>query len=118
MGGGNNPRGSTWHRWDPHIHAPGTILSNHFGQDAWEPYLQAIEQSSPRIRALGVTDYYSFESYDQVVAHKKAGRLSEVELIFPNIEMRFEMGTSSDGVINFPCWYAPTIPTTWRSCKA
>jgi|SRR5712671_2645296 len=22
-----NPRGALWNRWDPHIHAPGTILS-------------------------------------------------------------------------------------------
>jgi hypothetical protein len=23
-------RGSEWHRWEPHIHAPGTILNNQF----------------------------------------------------------------------------------------
>ena len=102
-----NPRGSMWHRWDPHIHAPGTILANNFGQNAWDPYLQAIEQSSPRVRALGITDYCSCELYKQVVAHKKAGRLKEVELIFPNVEMRFEMGTSSDGVINFHLLVCP-----------
>ncbi|KEC73941.1 hypothetical protein RLPCCGM1_c2060 [Rhizobium leguminosarum bv. phaseoli CCGM1] len=105
-----NQRGSIWHRWDPHVHAPGTVLSNNFGPNAWEPYLQAIEQSSPRIRALGITDYYSFSLYEQVVAHKKAGRLKDVELIFPNIEMRFEMGTSSDGVINFHLLVCPDEP--------
>jgi energy-coupling factor transporter ATP-binding protein EcfA2 len=102
-----NQRGSIWHRWDPHIHAPDTILANNFGQNAWEPYLQAIEQSSPRVRALGITDYYSFKAYEQVVAYKKAGRLKEIELIFPNVEMRFEMGTSSDGVINFHLLVCP-----------
>jgi energy-coupling factor transporter ATP-binding protein EcfA2 len=106
----NNPRGSIWHRWDPHIHAPGTILSNDFGKDDWEPYLQAIEQSSPRIRALGITDYYSFALYQQVVDHKKAGRLKDVELVFPNVEMRFEMGTASDGVINFHLLVCPNDP--------
>ncbi|WP_245475727.1 TrlF family AAA-like ATPase [Mesorhizobium sp. M7A.F.Ca.US.006.01.1.1] len=105
-----NRRGSIWHRWDPHIHAPGTILANNFGQNAWEPYLQAIEQSSPCIRALGITDYYSFTLYEQVVAHKNAGRLQGVELIFPNVEMRFEMGTSSDGVINFHLLVCPDEP--------
>jgi hypothetical protein len=102
-----NSRGSIWHRWDPNIHAPGTILATNFGQNAWEPYLQAIEQSSPHVRALGITDYYSFEAYEQVVAYKKAGRLKEIELIFPNVEMRFEMGTSSDGVINFHLLVCP-----------
>ncbi|HVI28338.1 TrlF family AAA-like ATPase [Hansschlegelia sp.] len=107
MGDKKNRRGSIWHRWDPHIHAPGTILADNFGQNAWEPYLLAIEQSSPRIRALGITDYYSYGLYEQVVAYKSAGRLQEVELIFPNVEMRFEMGTSSDGVINFHLLVCP-----------
>ena len=23
-------KGSEWHRWEPHIHAPGTVLNNQF----------------------------------------------------------------------------------------
>lgn len=110
MGDSKNSRGSIWHRWDPHIHTPGTILSNNFGTDAWEAYLSAIEQSTPPIRALGITDYYSFETYKEVLAHKQAGRLQDVELVFPNIEMRFEIGTSSDRPINFHLLVSPEHP--------
>jgi hypothetical protein len=49
-------RGSRWHRWDPHIHAPGTVLNNQYrGDDAWEQFLSRIETSDPPIRALGIT---------------------------------------------------------------
>lgn len=86
-----DPRGSIWRRWDPHIHAPGTALSNHFGADDWDEYLTLIEQSEPRIEALGVTDYYSISDYEKVVAYKAAGRLPEVGLVFANVEMRMRV---------------------------
>lgn len=51
--------GSVWHRWDPHVHAPGTLLNNQFtGEDPWGGYFDALEASDPPIRAVGVTVYY------------------------------------------------------------
>ena len=51
--------GSQWHRWEPHIHAPGTVLNDRFGGgDPWDVYLTKIEIKTPLIRALAVTDYY------------------------------------------------------------
>src|SRR5689334_7588367 len=30
-------RGSEWHRWDPHIHTPGTLLNDQFGStEPWD----------------------------------------------------------------------------------
>jgi len=68
-------RGSEWHRWDPHLHAPGTLLNDQFGGD-WEAYLSRIEGSTPRIEALGVTDYFCIQTYRAVKARKVAGRLA------------------------------------------
>lgn len=45
--------GSLWLRWDPHVHAPGTIFNDQFKGD-WEAYLAAIEGATPAIRALGI----------------------------------------------------------------
>ena len=54
-----NKRGSEWRRWEPHIHAPGTIFNNQFGgDDPWDKYLTTIETISPKIEAIAVTDYY------------------------------------------------------------
>jgi ABC-type lipoprotein export system ATPase subunit len=94
-------RGSTWQRWDPHIHAPGTVLNDQFGGgDAWNEYLGRIEAATPKVVALGITDYWSLDLYEQVVASKDDGRLPRVELIFPNVEIRFGIGTSKGGPIN------------------
>jgi predicted ATPase len=91
--------GSRWHRWDPHIHAPGTVRNDQFkGQEAFEKYLTAIESASPTISALGITDYYSTETYQQVVAAKRSGRLPQVDLVFPNVEMRLGFATSESWV--------------------
>lgn len=93
-----DPRGSIWRRWDPHIHAPGTALNNQFGEDDWDEYLAIIEQSEPRIEALGVTDYYSITDYERIVAYKGDGRLPDVGLIFANVEMRLPTATATNPV--------------------
>jgi hypothetical protein len=71
-----NLRGSVRHRWDPHLHGPGTLRNNQFGgADPWKEYFRAIEESDPPIRALGVTDYYSLGVYEELLNRRKAGRL-------------------------------------------
>ncbi len=92
--------GSQWQRWDPHIHCPGTILNDEFrDDDAWPIVISSIESSTPRIRALGVTDYYLTDSYEKIRKFKTDGRLAEVELIFPNVEMRLGVSAKS-GFVN------------------
>ena len=56
-------RGSQWYRWDPHIHAPGTVMNDQFkGPSAWEDYITALEAVTPALDAIGVTDYYVTET--------------------------------------------------------
>jgi hypothetical protein len=86
--------GSEWLRWEPHIHAPGTVINDQFKGD-WEEYLKKIEEADPPVRALGITDYYLTDCYKQVVDKKSEGRLPNCDLIFPNIEMRLDVGTSA-----------------------
>ena len=101
-------RGSVWKRWDPHIHTPGTILSDHYPvADGWEQFLTRIETSDPRVRALGVTDYFSTATYEQALAHKAAGRLPDVDLIFPNVELRLGVGSDKGTPINLHLLVSP-----------
>ena len=100
--------GSKWHRWDPHIHAPGTVLNDQFkGDDGWDKYLAALESTSPPVRALGVTDYYVLDSYERVLAFKCAGRLAACDLIFPNIELRLGVGTVKGKWVNVHLLVSP-----------
>lgn len=46
--------GASWHRWEPHIHAQGTVLNDQFqGADPWDDYLTVLESRTPTpIRSL------------------------------------------------------------------
>ncbi|PZU06005.1 TrlF family AAA-like ATPase [Sphingomonas sp.] len=103
-------RGSEWRRWEPHIHAPGTVLNNQFGGvDPWSPYLSSLELGTPRIEAIAATDYYVTDTYEQIVEFKKAGRLADVALIFPNIEIRLDV-TARKGYVNLHLLISPEDP--------
>jgi ABC-type lipoprotein export system ATPase subunit len=104
-------RGSIWRRWDPHLHAPGTVLADQFqGPDVWDEYLARIEAATPTVVALGITDYWSIDLYEQVREKKHDGRLPDVELIFPNVEIRLGVGTGSGSAVNAHLLISPDDP--------
>lgn len=103
-------RGSQWRRWEPHIHAPGTVLNDQFGgADAWKTYLTTLEKLTPKIEVIAVTDYYVTEIYEDVLKHKAAGRLPDVKLIFPNVELRLDVAAKS-GFVNVHLLVSPEDP--------
>ncbi|MHC2357812.1 energy-coupling factor transporter ATP-binding protein EcfA2 [Sinorhizobium meliloti] len=103
-------RGSEWHRWEPHIHAPGTVLENQFPVDGWEQYLTALEAVTPKLRAIGITDYCVTRSYERAKSYKESGRLPDCNLLFPNIELRLNTGTIKGNFVNIHLLVCPGDP--------
>ena len=104
-------RGSEWRRWEPHIHAPGTVMNNQYqGPTAWEDYLSALEAATPTIQAIAVTDYYILDAYQEIVNRKAAGRLPDAKLVFPNVELRLDVATSKRGFVNIHLLISPEDP--------
>jgi energy-coupling factor transporter ATP-binding protein EcfA2 len=101
-----DPIGSTWRRWDPHLHAPGTLLSDQFYGN-WQEYLNRIESAQPMVEALGVTDYFCIQTYREVKKLKTQGRLNHVKLLFPNVEMRLDIKTEKGKAINLHLLFSP-----------
>lgn len=99
-------RGSEWHRWDPHLHTPATLLNNQFGGD-WERYLVAIERATPAAEALGITDYCVLDGYLQFLAHRAKGRAANVRFVFPNVEFRLTVETKSNKGVNVHLLFSP-----------
>lgn len=98
--------GSCWLRWDPHLHAPGTLLNNQFGND-WEGYLELIERADPAPYALGITDYFTLRGYKEIMRRREAGALRSVPLVFPNIELRLTIETKARQGINLHLLVCP-----------
>lgn len=93
------------------------MASQFRGEDVWESYLAALESQTPSIEALGITDYYCLECYEQVLAKKSAGRLQGCKLIFPNIETRLNFGTVKGNWTNLHLLVSPEDPEHVRKTK-
>lgn len=107
----HSDRGSLWRRWDPHIHTPGTVLNDQYGgADPWEDFLARVEASDPPIEALGITDYFSIEPYEKVRELKREGRLPNVGLVFPNVELRLNIETNKGSAVNLHLLFSPDDP--------
>lgn len=112
--------GSHWLRWDPHFHAPGTALNDQFGKGEadFDNYLKKIELSVPVIRAVGITDYYLLDTYERVRRAKTDdGRLANVDLVFPNVELRLDFGLPKGGWINAHLLVCPEDPEHIKETK-
>jgi ABC-type lipoprotein export system ATPase subunit len=103
-------RGSEWHRWEPHIHAPGTVLEDRYPATGLGAYLDALESNSPQLAAIGITDYCITRSYELVKAEKEKGRLRNCSLLFPNIELRLNTGTVKGHFVNIHLLVSPDDP--------
>lgn len=101
-------RGSTWQRWDPHIHAPGTVLNDQFGgPEPWSNFLTKIDGQVPPLRALGITDYYLVDTYEQAAIRKVTGEFKGIGLLFPNVEIRLSIETANSSPINAHLLFSP-----------
>lgn len=98
--------GSVWQRWDPHIHAPGTLLSDKFGGD-WPGYFAAIENARPEAVALGITDYFTLRAYKAFREKRPAGSCPSIQLVFANVEMRLSLQTKDGAGVNLHLLVSP-----------
>lgn len=103
-------RGSEWHRWEPHVHAPGTVLEDRYPVSGWDAYLDALENASPPLAAIGITDYCVARSYERTKAERDKGRLKTCSLLFPNIELRLNTGTVKGHFVNIHLLVSPNDP--------
>ena len=93
-------QGSTWRRWDPHVHLPGTLLNDQFGGLSVDEALRALAAAQPPIEVIGVTDYFTTASYRLAAAALDSGVAPSIRLVFPNVELRLDNATSSSRGVN------------------
>ena len=86
----NDPRGSIWRKWDLHVHTPASIFHNYSDPDRWERFIQELEQLPPEFKVIGVNDYLFLDGYKYLLSEKNKGRLPNIELLLPVIELRID----------------------------
>ncbi len=89
----NDPAGSTWKKWDLHVHTPSSVVHNYPGteDEAWEAFLQDLEALPADFKVIGINDYIFIDGYERVRKAKlEQGRLKNIDLLLPVIELRLD----------------------------
>jgi hypothetical protein len=89
----SNPLGSTWKKWDLHVHTPCSIVQNYGGNNdtAWEAFIADLEKLPPEFKVIGINDYIFVDGYERVRKVKiEGGRLKNIDLILPVVELRLD----------------------------
>jgi ABC-type lipoprotein export system ATPase subunit len=97
----NDPRGSVWRKWDLHVHTPASLVHNYSsdGSDIWDKYIEALGNLPPEFKVLGINDYIFLDGYKKLLAAKADGKLPNIDLLLPVIELRLDkFGGSRTGL--------------------
>ena len=94
----NYVQGSEWRKWDLLVHTPASIYHSYPGteQEAWDSFLADIEALPPEFKAIGINDYLFLDGYKRILEERKKGRLSNIDLMLPVIELRLDKFAGHD----------------------
>lgn len=103
--------GSTWKKWDLHVHTPESLVHDYPGEKeaAWQAFLADLEALPPEFKVLGINDYLFVDGYERVQHERRRGRLRNIELVLPVIELRMDkfggvLEQGSDGSYQPSSW--------------
>lgn len=98
----NDSRGSLWRKWDLHLHTPCSLVQNYGGDTKknWNKFINELENLPNEIKVLGINDYIFIDGYKKILKIKKEGRLPNIELILPVIELRLDKFGGTDSKLS------------------
>jgi hypothetical protein len=96
------PRGSEWTRWDLHVHTPASLIQ-HYGSgggDPWEAFIADVEDLPREFGVIGINDYLFLDGYKRVRQEHRDGRMQNVALFLPIIELRLNHFGGTDSQLS------------------
>ncbi|EMH03325.1 hypothetical protein HMPREF1408_01730 [Helicobacter pylori GAM245Ai] len=84
MGNKDHSKGSSWHKWDLHVHTPYTYLNKAY-QCCEEEFIQKLCDS--QIDCIGLTNYFKFNEKEFELKEKIEKKGIKV---FYNLEVRLD----------------------------
>ncbi|MBI2482232.1 MAG: AAA family ATPase [Candidatus Vogelbacteria bacterium] len=109
----SDTRGSIWRKWDLHVHTPGTKKNDQYkadnGADVWDIFCKKIEDSD--VQAVGITDYFSADSYFNFLGKFGAKYPDSQKAFFPNIELcTNDVVNAGNEEVNLHLVFNPSAP--------
>ncbi|WP_208391975.1 TrlF family AAA-like ATPase [Helicobacter pylori] len=95
MGNKDHSKGSSWHKWDLHVHTPYTHLNKEY-QCSEEKFIQKLCDS--QIDCIGLTNYFKFNEKEFELKEKIEKRGIKV---FYNLEVRLDYQNKEDQCLDF-----------------
>lgn len=93
--------GSFWSKWDLHVHTPYSFVHHYHSQgDQWEDFITDLESLPSDYKVIGVNDYLSVTGYKEIQKAKQKGRLTNIQLFLPVIELRLNKFGGSDSKLS------------------
>ncbi|WP_120881506.1 TrlF family AAA-like ATPase [Helicobacter pylori] len=92
---GKNNKGSSWHKWDLHVHTPYTHLNKAY-KCSEEDFIQKLCTSE--IDCIGLTNYFKFDEKEFDLKEKIEERGIKV---FYNLEVRLDYQNNKDDCLDF-----------------
>ncbi|RVZ30896.1 TrlF family AAA-like ATPase [Helicobacter pylori] len=95
MGNKDQNKGSSWHKWDLHVHTPYTHLNRAY-QCPEEEFIQKLYDNE--IDCIGLTNYFKFNEKEFELKEKIEKRGIKV---FYNLEVRLDYQNKEDQCLDF-----------------
>ena len=72
------------------MHTPASLVHEYRGSDPWDRFFTDLRQLPAELAILGINDYLFIDGYRRVLDEWKAGRLPNIEAVFPVVELRLD----------------------------
>lgn len=79
------------------VHTPDSLVHSYSGADPWDRFIRELEQLPAEFKVIGINDYIFLDGYKRILAEKANGRLANIELFLPVIELRLDKFGGSPG---------------------
>ncbi|WQT35211.1 AAA family ATPase [Helicobacter pylori] len=103
MGNKDKNKGSSWHKWDLHVHTPHTHLNKAY-QCSEEDFIQKLCTSE--IDCIGLTNYFKFDEEEFDLKEKIEKRGIKV---FYNLEVRLDYQNNKNEFLDFHIIFSDEI---------
>jgi len=85
-------QGSSWNKWDLHVHTPFSLFQCYGGEskEIWDKFIDDLENLPAEVTVIGINDYWFLEGYKNVLKYKSNGRIKNIKTVFPVCEFRIK----------------------------